>query len=265
MFETGLDEARPARNKWVLALWSRPLARTVAHCPPCRPSRLRASQLCPTMQAARPSPTQRLLPHTHTGLAAAAAAHTPGPPNAATRTVGLQRCRAVDPAASQEILVGAAVVAAVGSALFLANRVRRQGLPLPVAWACSPLIACTSSTACCLRARRQPPWSPPPALAPPSIDARSLARRLLALPSPPPPPCLQGDPKTCPSCAGTGGVVCFACQGSGKMKSAGPAGTAAEKRVRDQLGRGSRGNECRACKGSGKIFCKNCKGSGFVY
>lgn len=69
----------------------------------------------------------------------------------------------------------------------------------------------------------------------------------------------------CATCAGTGGVVCFACSGSGKMADVSPAQVAAvAAKGRDPLGRSRSGRECIACKGCGRILCRPCKGSGYM-
>ncbi|EFN55349.1 hypothetical protein CHLNCDRAFT_134365 [Chlorella variabilis] len=73
----------------------------------------------------------------------------------------------------------------------------------------------------------------------------------------------KGDPEVCASCAGTGGIKCFACEGSGKMLGVSREALAAAARQRDPLGGSRNQRECVACKGAGKIFCKNCSGSGF--
>ena len=86
----------------------------------------------------------------------------------------------------------------------------------------------------------------------------------LTLGPPPAPPSLpQGDPEVCASCAGTGGIKCFACEGSGKTLGVSREALAAAARQRDPLGGSRNQRECVACKGAGKIFCKNCSGSGF--
>jgi len=71
------------------------------------------------------------------------------------------------------------------------------------------------------------------------------------------------EPEVCPSCAGTGGVKCFACGGTGVMSGEIPEEVKSEAR-RDALGRNRLKNECIACKGVGLLFCKRCKGSGYV-
>ena len=74
---------------------------------------------------------------------------------------------------------------------------------------------------------------------------------------------MQGEPEICSLCAGTGGVKCFVCEGSGKLaadREALPAASAAA-RQRDPVAR--RRCECVACKGAGLIFCKQCTGSGY--
>lgn len=75
---------------------------------------------------------------------------------------------------------------------------------------------------------------------------------------------LKKDPEVCESCAGSGGVRCFACEGTGKMSGVTleelAKATAAQ---RDPLGRNVSKRECRACKGCGLLFCKKCSGSGY--
>lgn len=73
----------------------------------------------------------------------------------------------------------------------------------------------------------------------------------------------QKEPEVCPSCNGSGGVVCFACGGSGIMESDVSPEILAEAR-RESLGRNTRKNECRACKGVGRLLCKQCNGSGYL-
>lgn len=76
---------------------------------------------------------------------------------------------------------------------------------------------------------------------------------------------LKGEPEICTSCAGSGGVRCFACEGSGKMSGVTleelAKATAAQ---RDPMGRNVSKRECRACKGCGLLFCKKCSGSGYT-
>lgn len=72
----------------------------------------------------------------------------------------------------------------------------------------------------------------------------------------------QKEPDVCPSCNGSGGVVCFACEGSGVMESDVSPEIRAEAR-RETLGRNAKKNECRACKGVGRLLCKQCQGSGY--
>lgn len=73
---------------------------------------------------------------------------------------------------------------------------------------------------------------------------------------------LSKEPEVCPSCAGSGGVVCFACQGSGIMDGAVPEEIEAEAR-RGSLGRNRSKNECRVCQGVGRLLCKKCGGTGY--
>ncbi|KAI3428588.1 hypothetical protein D9Q98_007411 [Chlorella vulgaris] len=73
----------------------------------------------------------------------------------------------------------------------------------------------------------------------------------------------KGEPEVCSSCAGTGGITCIVCEGSGKMSGVSREALAASSRQRDPLGGSRNQRECVACKGPGKIFCKQCKGSGF--
>jgi hypothetical protein len=75
---------------------------------------------------------------------------------------------------------------------------------------------------------------------------------------------LKGEPEVCTSCAGSGGVRCFACEGTGKMSGVTleelAKATAAQ---RDPVGRSVSKRECKACKGCGLLFCKKCSGSGY--
>ncbi|KAI8106189.1 hypothetical protein M9435_000736 [Picochlorum sp. BPE23] len=73
---------------------------------------------------------------------------------------------------------------------------------------------------------------------------------------------LSKEPEVCPSCAGSGGVVCFACQGSGIMDGTVPEEIEAEAR-RGSLGRNRSKNECRVCQGVGRLLCKKCGGTGY--
>lgn len=75
---------------------------------------------------------------------------------------------------------------------------------------------------------------------------------------------LQKEPEVCPSCNGSGGVICFACEGTGLMDSdkISPEIEAAARR--ESLGRNRKKNECRACKGVGRLLCKRCGGSGYL-
>ena len=80
------------------------------------------------------------------------------------------------------------------------------------------------------------------------------------------------DPEICPSCAGSGGVRCFACDATGKMtglglEELGKARSAAGRGSgRDAFGRRNSvsNRECIACKGAGMLFCKRCSGSGYT-
>lgn len=69
----------------------------------------------------------------------------------------------------------------------------------------------------------------------------------------------------CAACAGTGGVRCFACEGSGQRSGTSQAALLDGSQRRDPLGRGG-GNprECIACKGAGMLFCAKCSGSGYA-
>ena len=82
--------------------------------------------------------------------------------------------------------------------------------------------------------------------------------------TPPHPRCRrpQGDAEMCSLCAGTGGVRCIICDGSGKMNMTREALAQASK-TRDPLGGSRSKRECVACKGACMIFCKNCSGSGY--
>ena len=73
------------------------------------------------------------------------------------------------------------------------------------------------------------------------------------------------EAEICESCAGRGGVRCFACEGSGKMSGVAIEElTKAAAAPRDPLGRSVSKRECRACRGTGMLFCKKCSGSGYV-
>ena len=74
---------------------------------------------------------------------------------------------------------------------------------------------------------------------------------------------LRQEPEVCPSCAGSGGVRCFACEGSGKMSGAAMEEFTAARERRDTVGRSVSKLECRACKGAGLLFCKKCSGNGY--
>lgn len=71
----------------------------------------------------------------------------------------------------------------------------------------------------------------------------------------------QREKEVCTSCNGSGGVVCFACEGTGIMDSVSPE---VERQTRQaNLGRSASKLECRACKGVGRLLCKKCSGSGY--
>lgn len=77
---------------------------------------------------------------------------------------------------------------------------------------------------------------------------------------------LQKDPVPCDLCMGTGGIRCFACEGSGKM-DAKPPGAAAAQQLRprrDPVGRSGNPRACRVCGGTGLVLCSRCKGKGYV-
>ncbi|KAL6779828.1 BSD2 [Auxenochlorella protothecoides x Auxenochlorella symbiontica] len=76
----------------------------------------------------------------------------------------------------------------------------------------------------------------------------------------------KADARPCPSCGATGGVRCFACNGSGRMEAGGAprqgadrkwAGSAFQKQP-------SHPNACRACDGAGMLFCARCSGTGYI-
>jgi hypothetical protein len=69
------------------------------------------------------------------------------------------------------------------------------------------------------------------------------------------------DPCACPQCAGTGGVKCFACEGSGKMMGVSTDEVLAS--TNSSRGGGRNKRECRACIGTGMLFCKTCNGTGY--
>lgn len=75
---------------------------------------------------------------------------------------------------------------------------------------------------------------------------------------------LKSEPEVCTSCAGSGGVRCFACEGSGKMAVTLEELAKATAAQRDPLGRNVSKRECRACRGCGLLFCKRCSGSGYT-
>lgn len=76
---------------------------------------------------------------------------------------------------------------------------------------------------------------------------------------------MKGEPEVCPSCAGSGGVRCFACEGTGKFSGVELEELAkAAAAQRDPLGRNVSKRECVACKGAGMLFCKKCSGSGYI-
>lgn len=74
---------------------------------------------------------------------------------------------------------------------------------------------------------------------------------------------VQKEPEVCSSCQGSGGVVCFACNGSGVMDSDAVSPEIRAQARRETLGRNATKNECRACKGVGRLLCKQCQGSGY--
>ena len=74
---------------------------------------------------------------------------------------------------------------------------------------------------------------------------------------------LRREPEVCQSCAGSGGVRCFACEGTGKFSGVAIEELAAAAAKRDSLGRNVSKRECVACKGAGLLFCKRCSGSGY--
>lgn len=74
---------------------------------------------------------------------------------------------------------------------------------------------------------------------------------------------LRQEPEVCQSCAGSGGVRCFACEGTGRMSGAAMEELTAAGARRDTLGRNVSKLECRACKGAGLLFCKKCNGNGY--
>ncbi len=72
----------------------------------------------------------------------------------------------------------------------------------------------------------------------------------------------QKEKEVCSSCNGSGGVVCFACDGTGVMERVSPE---VERQTRQaNLGRSASKLECRACKGVGRLLCKKCGGSGYA-
>lgn len=74
---------------------------------------------------------------------------------------------------------------------------------------------------------------------------------------------IQREPTLCESCAGSGGVRCFACEGTGKMSGIALEQLAAAASKRNSLGRSSSSRECKACLGNGLLFCKRCSGTGY--
>jgi len=72
----------------------------------------------------------------------------------------------------------------------------------------------------------------------------------------------QKEKEVCTSCNGSGGVVCFACEGTGIMERTDSPEVEKEIR-RANLGRNAGRLECRACKGVGRLLCKKCDGSGY--
>lgn len=75
---------------------------------------------------------------------------------------------------------------------------------------------------------------------------------------------LKQEPEVCPSCAGTGGVRCFACDGSGKFSTTVKLDDGTDGSSRDVFGRSINKRECTACKGAGLLFCRRCGGSGYT-
>ncbi|KAI8475383.1 MAG: hypothetical protein J3K34DRAFT_404744 [Monoraphidium minutum] len=76
---------------------------------------------------------------------------------------------------------------------------------------------------------------------------------------------LKRDPVPCDLCMGTGGIRCFACEGTGKMEPApSPGGAASPTPRRDPVGRSSNPRACRVCGGSGLVLCSKCKGIGYM-
>lgn len=75
---------------------------------------------------------------------------------------------------------------------------------------------------------------------------------------------LKNEPQVCESCAGSGGVKCFACEGTGVMSGVVLEELRASASKRDMVGRNVSKRSCIACKGAGLLFCKKCSGSGYV-
>lgn len=71
---------------------------------------------------------------------------------------------------------------------------------------------------------------------------------------------LKQQPKICSQCQGTGGVKCFACDGTGIMDDVPLELVSSNMKLGKKLADLRR---CRACKGCGMLLCKRCRGSGY--
>ena len=79
----------------------------------------------------------------------------------------------------------------------------------------------------------------------------------------------EKESEVCERCQGSGGVKCFACEGTGKFSSTTAGGDEVRRETsgssgRDLLGRNRNPRECRACKGVGMLLCSACNGTGYT-
>eukprot|EP00884_Botryococcus_braunii_P012853 jgi/Botrbrau1/21569/Bobra.174_2s0067.1 len=72
---------------------------------------------------------------------------------------------------------------------------------------------------------------------------------------------LKGGPEICDLCQGTGGVKCFGCDATGKMKA---IVLDAKAPKRDFVGRSVDPRTCRVCHGTCAILCRKCSGTGYT-
>lgn len=82
---------------------------------------------------------------------------------------------------------------------------------------------------------------------------------------------IERDAEVCERCQGSGGVRCFACQGTGRFENPSlgseeveDASKAMTKMVRDSFGRIKDPRACSACGGVGMLMCSTCEGTGYT-